>query len=147
MIRSILRVLFGLFLALLVAGLVQVLFVVPPTDIIAADSQTRLDRLGDIGALSLLTATHSSVFALPFALLAVALAEWLALRGWLYYVTVGIGVALLGFYVQYSSEAGGASIFNNYALRAFVATGLVAGFVYWLVAGRRAGGSARDAVG
>jgi hypothetical protein len=36
------------------------------------------------------------------------------------------------------------SIFNYYALGAFLAVGVLGGLAYWLVAGRRAGGKRGD---
>ena len=67
--------------------------------------------------------------------------EWRGIGSWTYYVLVGIAIAVIGFLAQHASEAAGqASILNNYALSAFLATGFVAGLVYWLFAGRRAAG-------
>jgi hypothetical protein len=84
------------------------------------------------------------VFSAPFALIAVALGEWQGIRSWLYYVLAGIGIAGAGFFAQYTGEPDGATIVNDYALRAFLVTGVVAGLVYWAVAGRRAGGREAD---
>ena len=140
MIAIILRVLFGFFLACLAAGLTLVLFVNTPVEL-AMDAG---ERLPEVGRLSLEVATHSAVFSAPFALIGAAIGEWRALRSWTYYALVGVLIAIIGFLVQYSSESGGASILNSYALSAFVVTGLIAGIVYWLAAGNRAGGTDMD---
>jgi hypothetical protein len=141
MIGSILRVLFGFILACLAAGVTIVLFVYTPVEL-AMDAG---DRVSEAGMLSLAAATHTAVFAAPLALIGAAIGEWRGLRTWTYYALVGVLIAIIGFLVQYSSESGGAaSILNTYALSAFVVTGLIAGFVYWLVAGRLAGGPDPD---
>jgi hypothetical protein len=84
------------------------------------------------------------VWASPFALGAAALAEARSIRGLSYFLVVATLIALLGFVAQYYSEASGQStIINNYAVLAFVAAGLTAGFVYWLLAGRLSGHDGR----
>jgi hypothetical protein len=141
MIGSILRVLFGFILACLAAGVTIVLFVYTPVEL-AMDAG---DRVSEAGMLSLAAATHAAVFAAPLALIGAAIGEWRGLKTWTYYALVGVLIAIVGFLVQYSSESGGTvSILNTYALSAFVVTGIIAGFVYWLVAGRLAGGPDAD---
>jgi hypothetical protein len=136
MIGRILRVLFGFILACLAAGVTIVLFVYTPVEL-ALDLG---DRVSEAGLLSLAAATHSAVFAAPFALIGAAIGEWRNLTSWTYYALVGVLIAVIGFLVQYWSEGGGQlSILNSYALRAFLLTGLIAGLVYWLVSGRFAG--------
>ena len=64
------------------------------------------------------------------------IAEWLAIRSWIYYVIAGIVIALGGFGAESSAEVGGQpSIVNDYALRAFLTVGFLGGFAYWLAAG------------
>lgn len=133
------RVLLGFLAANLVAGLVLVLFVVTPSDI-AADS----DRMPGAGLLALSAATQSAIFSAAFALLAAAFAEWQNLRGWLYYALTGVAIAAAGLMVQYSGEAPTQTILNDYAVRAFMATGILAGLTYWFIAGRRAGADRTD---
>ncbi len=97
--------------------------------------------------LSLLAATHSAIFAFPFAIIAIGIAEMSAIRTWLYYAFVGVAIALGGLAAEYANEVGGQpSILNGYALAAYVAVGLAGGLAYWLVAGRRAGGKRADAM-
>jgi hypothetical protein len=138
MLLRILRVLFGFLVACLAAGLTIVLFVYTPAEL--ATSDIGGDRWAEAGLLALAAATHSAIFAAPFALIAAVIAEWRAVRSWTYYALAGIVITAIGFLAQYSSEASGdISIFNNYATLAFLATGFAAGLAYWLVAGRWAG--------
>ena len=93
----------------------------------------------------LAAATQIAMFAAVFALIGVGFGEWQRIRSWMYYVLVAIVIAAVGFLVQFWAETQGqASIVNNYAVTAFLLTGFVAGFVYWLFAGRSAGGRDRE---
>ena len=97
------------------------------------------------GTLSLLAATHSAIFAAPFALIALVIAEWRCIRSWVYYATVGILIAFAGFGAEYLNEVGGQpSIVNSYAMRAYLAVGFLGGIAYWLAVGRRTGGRRGD---
>ncbi len=136
MFRAIVRVLFGFILACIAAGVTQVLFAFGPAEVGSGDP----DRIALMLNLAAAAATQSAVFSAPFALVSAAVSEWQDIRSWLYHMVAGMVIAAAGFAAQYSSEAPGApSVFNNYALSAYVATGLVAGLVYWMFAGRRAG--------
>ena len=142
---TLLRVLFGFIIACLVAGVTMVFFVVTPADIAALPAEARPGRLADAGELALLAATHSAIFAAPFALIANVAAEWARIRSFIYYVIVGLLIGLGGFASYYLNEVPGQdSILNNYALRAFVTVGILGGLAYWLFAGRRAGGRRAD---
>ncbi len=131
MILGLLRVLLAFAVACLVAGLVQVFFARSPGEL-GSDPAAVVE-------LVLLTATHFAVFSSPFVLVVAALGEWQSIRYWLYYAVAGIGIAMAGFLAQYSSEGGGPTIFNAYAMFAFVIPGIIAGLVYWFLAGRHAG--------
>lgn len=135
MIVSIFRVLFGFVLACLAAGAVQLGFALP-NEVMTDD----VDKLLSAGELAALTATHSGVFAAPFALVAAAIGEWQSIRNWVYYALSGIAIAIAGFIALYSGEStGAATIVNNYALAAYLCAGLAGGLVYWLIAGRLSG--------
>jgi hypothetical protein len=145
LLGTIIRVLFGFAVACLVAGVVTVAFVVTPADVAALPPDVRPERLGNAGVLSLLAATHSAIFAFPFALIAIGLGEWLRVRSWIYYSIAGILIAIGGFYaVSYFEVEGQPTIVNNYAIRAFFTVGFFGGLTYWLVAGRGAGGRRGD---
>lgn len=140
MISALFRVLAGFALACLAVGLTKVAFVITPAELAALSGQVFSDRLGTFGMLTLLAATHSAIFAAPFALIAAVIGEWQSIRNPMYYAAAGVAIALGGFLAQYSSETGAAgSIANNYALKAFLTAGFVGGIAYWLVSGRVAG--------
>lgn len=138
MIGSVLRVLFGFVVACIAGALVQLGFATP-NDVLTDDA----DRLSWSMEQVLLAATHAGVFSAPFALVAAAIGEWQSIRGWVYYALAGIAIAIAGFIALYSSEAAGPnSIVNQYATIAYLVSGLVAGWVYWLLSGRYAGDEA-----
>ena len=133
MIGRVLRVIFGFVLACLAAGLTMVLFVYNPIELVDLQSE----RLTEVGLMTLFAATHSAVFAAPFALIGAGFGEWQRIGSLLYYVAIAIAIAGIGFVAQLWTEAQGeASIVNNYAVAAFGLTGLVSGLIYWLFAGR-----------
>jgi len=138
---TLLRVLFGFIIACLIAGAVTVAFVVTPADIAALSGPVQTERLGNAGVLALLAATHSAIFAFPFAFLAIGFAELWRVRAWLYYALVGAAISLGGLAAVYVNEvAGEPSILNQYAGLAFLSAGALGGLAYWLLAGRCAGG-------
>jgi hypothetical protein len=144
MVIGMLRVLLGFALACLAAGLTLVLFVYTPLELAREHAG---ERMSEAGLLALAVATHTAMFAAPFALIGAGFAEWQRIGGWLYYTLVGIAVAAIGFAAQSWTESGGeaqGSILNGYAVAAFLVTGGVAGLIYWLCAGRLA--SARNGV-
>lgn len=144
MMGSLFRVLFAYVAACLMAGLVQVLFVSTPSEIASIDGSVLVEKLGGLAWLVLLVATQSAFFAAPFALVAVALAEWQGVRNWVFYALTGIAIAFAGFLVLHMGEGPNRTFLHDYALRAFLTTGLAAGFAYWLAGGRSAGGAAFD---
>ena len=137
MIRATLRFLVGFVLACLVAAAVKVGFVVTPGELLSGDER----QWWSAGQLVLLVATQNAVFAGPFAVLAAIISEWQGTRGWAFFVLVGVVIAAAGFAVLYSGEsAGQPTIVNSYALGAYLCAGIAGGLVYWLFAGRHAGG-------
>ncbi|MCC7251629.1 hypothetical protein [Hyphomicrobium sp.] len=131
MFVAIIRIILGFIAAVLVAGVVQVLFVAGGDFLRGGATGNHLQSLG---LLTLLAATQSAVFSAPFALLAALFAGWLGIRSILFFAAAGIGIALAGFFAQYVGEAGPETILNRYALSAYVASGLAAGLAYWYVA-------------
>jgi len=138
MFVTVVRIILGFIAAVLVAGAVQVLFVAGYDDLLKGNFSAISDQLEGLGLLTLLAATQSAVFSAPFAFLAAAIAAWQPIRSGLFFIAAGILIALAGFFAQYAGEAGSATILNRYALAAYVASGLAAGLVYWLVAVPRA---------
>lgn len=125
----------------LAAGLVIVLFATTPAEILSAPSDVARDKMWRLLELSIFSGVQALVFGWPFLLLAIIIAEWRAIRTWLFYAIVGMAVSLAGFMAHYASEgAGDYTIVNNYALTAYLTAGFVAGVLYWALAGRLAGG-------
>jgi hypothetical protein len=132
---------FGIFagyvLACIAFGAVLVGFVITPAQLMASPSDEVGKQLATAGLLALSSASWAAIFASPLALIAALIAEQRAIREWFYYTVVAVLAAGIGFLAQYVSELQGApTIFNNYALAAFLTSGIIAGLVYWLVAGR-----------
>jgi hypothetical protein len=127
------RVLLGFLAASIAAGLTLVLFVYTPAELVHFPS----DRLWEVGLLSLAVATHSAKFAAPLALVFAIIGEGRKISSWTYYVLASLFIAAIGFLAQHYAESiGQPTILNNYALIAFLTTGVVAGWVYWLFSGR-----------
>jgi len=134
------RSLFGFALACLVAALTQVLFVITPADLYGLEGDQRLEQAGRALAVALSAATQFAIFAAPFAFAAIIFGFVQDLHGWAYYVFVGLAISLLGFAALYAGEsAGNFTIANSYAIAAFSFSGIIAGYVYWLIAGRGSG--------
>lgn len=145
--RSVLRVLVGFLVACLAAALTTLLFVHTPAEVVgwlaARPAGDAGARLSGFGLLWLAVVTQCVMFAAVPALLVAVLGEWRRIRDWTTYALAGLVIALLGFSAQWASEATGQGwsvVSSNYPLVAFMTTGFVAGFVYWMVAGRHAGG-------
>lgn len=141
MMRSLVRVLFAFLAACLAAAFVQVFFAFPPLEIATPSAGLSL-----LGVLSIVpkALVQSALFATPFVLVAAAVAEWQGIQDWIYYTCVGIAIAFAGFMVLHMGEGTDQTLLHDYALRAFLTTGAVAGFVYWMAGGRNAGGRPYD---
>lgn len=135
MIASVFRVLIGFALACVAGAFVQLGFATP-NDVLTDDA----DRLSWSIEQVMLAATHSAVFSAPFALVAAAIGEWQSIRSWVYYALAGVAISIAGFIALYSGETSGPnSIVNQYATIAYLCSGLVGGWIYWLLSGRVAG--------
>lgn len=133
---AIARCLAGYVLASIASGVIQVSFVLPPLELLGADS----DRQIAAGIWLLLATLHSGIFGAPFALVAIVVAEWKGFATPVYYVGAGLAIAALGFLAQVSGHGFDQPLPSIlYVLTAFLAAGLSAGFVYWSVSGRHAG--------
>lgn len=130
MLRSILAIAAGYVAACLAAGATQVLFVVEPASIFS----TR-EAAAAAGLLTAIAAIQAGTFALPFAVLMIAIAEILGLRGWLTYAVAAALIALCGYGTVIMGEEPGSTLRNDVALRAFVISGVIGGVVFWFVAG------------
>lgn len=140
MLAASLRIIFGFVLACLAGAITQVLFVITPADLYALEGGERWEQAGRALAVALSAATQFAVFSAPFAGVAILIGSLQRFRGWGYYVFAGLAIALLGFAVLYAAEESSEfTIANGYALAAFAFSGIIAGYVYWLIAGRSAG--------
>jgi hypothetical protein len=139
LVMAVVRILFGLVVACLTAALIKIAHVITPLELSGLAGDALVTRLTWFGELVLLTATHQALFTVPFALIAITVAEINRWRGWLTYALLGSIIALGGFYLQYTGEGELRTIANPYAGQAFAIEGLCAGLVYWLLAGRFAG--------
>lgn len=123
----------------------MVLFVLTPAEILGLPPDVRLDRLGKAIELATLAGAQIALFSAPFVFVSVIIGELLGKRSWLYYTLTGMLVSALGLFAQQTTEhIGQPTIANNYALTAFLVSGFVSGLVYWMTAGRLAGGGARN---
>ena len=137
--RSVARVLIGLTVACLTAAAIKVGHVITPPELAVLTGDALAQRLMRFGELTLLTATHQSLFIVPLALIAMLVTEVNRLRGWFTYALLGVAIAMAGFCVQVVGEGDLRTIVNDYAVRAYIIEGLFAGLAYWFVAGRYAG--------
>lgn len=136
MIATVLRCLAGYVIACMAASVVAVSFVLPPHELAGQG----LDRLTAAGIWLLLATLHTAIFAAPFAAVALAVAEWRCLTSPIYYAAAGFGIAMLGFLAQISGAGLPQPLMVTlYVLAALSVSGVIGGFVYWMLAGRGAG--------
>ena len=107
LITRLARVAFGFALASIAAGLVTVMFVDMPVDVLAQPASRLPQTASQTLDLALLTATHSGLFAAAFVLIAAGLGEWLSIRSLPFYLIAGMGIALLGFIAQFRAKSPG----------------------------------------
>ncbi len=142
MIAATIRTVFGFLLACFAGAMTQVLFVITPADLYALPADERGQQIGFAGLIALSAATQAALFAAPFALVAILLGRLFDFRGWAFYVFAGLLIALAGFLAIYISETGqGPTIANSYAIAAFAFSGIIAGYVFWVIARPRDSGA------
>jgi hypothetical protein len=135
----VIRVLFGFIVACLAAAAALVLFVYTPAEFASVPSDIAADRVSEAALFALAITPHIMLFAALPMLIGIVFAERNEIAGLPFYLLVGIAIAAIGFLAQHFSEAPGQpTILRNYALIAFLTTGAVAGFFYWLISGRYA---------
>ena len=136
------RVVIGFAAACLAAAYTKLLFAITPAELSALPADQAADRIAWIADKGWQFAILFGLFALPFAIVALAIAEWRGLRSWTYYALVALGIALVGYVAQWQSETSNVAftVVANYALTSFLTTGFMAGLFYWLFSGRLAGG-------
>jgi hypothetical protein len=139
---TVLRCFAGFLLACISGAAVQVLFVLPPTELMQSPSELP----SAAGIWLLLTAIHAAAIAAPFVLIGAILSEKYAARGLGYYLLAGMIFGLALFLARYATNL--SSIPKQvvqYVLIATLCSGLIAGLMYWAIAGRRAGAGVSSA--
>lgn len=140
MLSALFRILIGTALACLVAGAVQVLFALNPSELAMAGP----DRWELAGWLALQSATAVALIAVPLALLLGIFSEIFAIKSFAFHIVAAVLIAIGGWAVLFSGEiAGEPTLANSYAIATFLSTGFLAGIAYWLAAGQYAGGPLR----
>jgi hypothetical protein len=133
----VIRVVFGFVLACLAAAVTLVLFVYTPAELASMPSGMGADRATEAGLFALVVTAHVAAFAALPALIGVFIAERRGVSSLGYYAILGVVIAALGFLMQHISETPGqTTILHNYALTAFLTSGLAGGLIYWLSSGR-----------
>jgi hypothetical protein len=138
MLGRLLVIAFACLLASLAAGLVVSLAVLLP---IVGD--LALGPFGDdaFGVVVMFGAIFVSAYALAPVLLVIVCAEAFSIRALIYYTLAGglLGVVLYFNFSGWSARALTAGGFARRELEIMAAAGIVAGLVYWAIAGRKAG--------
>src|SRR5262245_4257124 len=137
MIARAVRIPFGFVLASFAAAATLVSFVYVPGDWVGLRADLNGDRFSEAAYFAIVITPWVALAASVPAAVGVTFAEMRKIAGSTFYVLAGIAIAALGFLLQHLSEAPrGASVFQAYLLIAFLTSGLVGGFVYWVVSGR-----------
>jgi hypothetical protein len=137
MFVRIVRVFLGFALGSLAAAATLVLFVYAPADLAGLRSDLSGERLSEAGFFALVITPHVAASAALPALAGVLFAETRKVAAWGFYAFAGMAIALAGFFIQHLTEAPyRESIFQAYALMAFLIAGLIGGLVYWSTSGR-----------
>jgi hypothetical protein len=138
LLGRILVILFACLLASFAAGLVVSVAVLIP---VIGDLALRAYEQGGVGVILTFGAIFVSAYALAPVLLVIVCAEAFSIRALLFYALAG---ALMGcvLYFNFSGWSGRALTTGGFArreLEIMAAAGIVAGLVYWAIAGRKAG--------
>ncbi|MGE3148822.1 MAG: hypothetical protein AB7K04_07125 [Pseudorhodoplanes sp.] len=139
LILRILTILLGLLVAIAAAGFTIALgMFLPEWGTMETDP---VDRAAFFIVAFFATSFAGAAAYVP-ALLAVAVAEALSLRSFLYYGLAGAAIALLGYFgsnISARLEDTTEITPVAHSLELVVAAGIVGGLVYWLLVGRNAG--------
>ena len=135
----ILVIIFGLLIAIIVAGITLAIGIVAP-DWAGADSDP-FERVTFFVVSFFATSFVGAVAILP-AVVGIAISEGARVRSFIYYGVGGALVALASYYgsdisVQLENTTDVTPVGNTLQLAA--AAGILGGLAYWLVAGRNAG--------
>ena len=112
--------------------------VISAGSVIGAEGMPNLDEpvfelFGKLGLIGIAGVSAFAVLGGPLVLVAALVGEAFRIRSWVYYAFAG-GLASAAGLVTLGTEG-----FIHNQIAAMIASGLVAGLVYWLIAGRGAG--------
>jgi hypothetical protein len=132
-------ILFALIISILAAGIALAAGVmVPDMVLLTTDPVEHFTFF----AVSFFTTSLVSIYAFVPALVLIAIAEAFDIRSIFYYALGGAALGLLAYYgSDFSVVIENATDMPPIAfgMQLVAASGIIAGFVYWLIAGRRAG--------
>ena len=138
--RRFLRVLIGFAAACVAASTTALLFAVTPAELFALPWDAAVDRIGWIADTSWKLAILFAMVAVLPALPAILSGERRTVRGWRYYALIGMGIAIVGYGAQAITTLTSTPLMAvAYTALAYSMTGVVAGSIYWMIAGRLAG--------
>jgi hypothetical protein len=131
-------ILLALLLASLAAGLVVTLAVLFPA---FSDLDLGMADRGLLNVVIVFGAIFVSGFALIPALLLVIVSEGLAIRSFVLYAAAGAAAGFVIYWSFAAADFGALSVNSNTRREAEIMTGagIIAGMVYWAIAGRNAG--------
>lgn len=137
LVGRLLVILFALFIAVLIAGIALAVGVMVP-DFVTVTTDP-IEHFQFI-AFSFLATNIVMAAAFVPALVLVGLAETFDIRSVFYYAFGGGAVALIAFFgsdIRFEETTDMPPV--AFGLQLVVAAGIIAGFVYWIIAGRNAG--------
>ena len=130
--KNLLRVILGYVSAALSAGLAFTFLA-----FLKSSDKSDLMELWYSVLLGAMSGIIIAITVAPAAIIAIIVAEYFVIRRWLYYTAFGAGAAYITALVFFPSPAS----INDFIISLFFAVlGLISGWVYWRIAGRRAGG-------
>ena len=135
-----LRVLIGFAVGCLIGAYTALLFAITPAELTAMPWDGAIDRMAWIADAGWKLAFLFALFSLPVGGIAIAIGELRSIRSGTYYAVAGLAIALAGYVIQASSALlATPMVAVAYSAVAYATTGAIAGSVYWVIAGRKAG--------
>jgi len=132
-------IIFALLISILAAGLALAIGIMLPDYVTVTTDPVEHFVFFFVGFF---TTGMVGAYAFLPALVLIGIGEWLDIRSIFYYALGGAAIGLLAYFgsnmsVQIEEATDMPPV--AFGLQLVVASGIIAGFVYWLIAGRRAG--------
>ncbi len=144
--RRALRVLVGFGVGCLIGAYTALLFAITPAELTALPWDAAVDRIGWIADAGWKLAFLVALFSLPIGSLAIVIGERRSIRRGTYYAVTGLTIGLVGYVAQASGVLlATPMVAVAYSVVAYATTGAIAGSVYWMIAGRKAGSASAGA--